>query len=260
MTDADLQALIGSAPAWAFELVLVVSRLGSVCMLLPGLGEAEVPMNIRAGMAFLLTILLLPLLAPALPAMPESPIILLGWIGGEILIGIWIGWLARLPMLALPIAAQFAAGALGFSNVLQPDLLLGPQSSALSRLFSLAAPVLLLTSGLYIMPLAALVASYRVFVPGVWLAGGDLASIVVGAVSESFALSLQLGGPFVAAGIVWQIGLGVVARLVPQLQVYFAAMPGLIMGGLVLLAVLSAGMLADWEASIATNSPFGGLR
>jgi len=229
-------------------------------MLLPGLGEAEIPMNIRAGMALLLTVLLLPLLAPGLPVMPDSIVLLVGWIAGEILIGIWIGWVSRLPMLALPIAAQYAAGALGLSNVLQPDLLLGPQSSALSRLFSLAVPLLLLASGLYVMPLAALVTSYRIFVPGAWLAGSDLATIVVGAVSESFALSLQLGGPFVAVGIVWQIGLGVVARLVPQLQVYFAAMPGLIRGGLVLLALLSAGMIASWEASVATNSPFGVMR
>ena len=78
MSDGDIQALIGSVPEWAFALMLIISRVGSVCMLLPGLGEAEVPMNIRAGMALLLTILVLPLLAPGLPAMPGSSISLLG--------------------------------------------------------------------------------------------------------------------------------------------------------------------------------------
>lgn len=260
MSDGDIQALIGSVPEWAFALMLIISRVGSVCMLLPGLGEAEVPMNIRAGMALLLTILVLPLLAPGLPAMPGSSISLLGWIAGEIMIGLWLGWLARLPMLALPIAGQFAAGALGLSNVLQPDPLLGPQASALSRLFGLVAPVLLLTSGLYVLPLTALVTSYRLFVPGAWLTGGDLALSVTDAVSDSLALSLQLGGPFIAAGIVWQLVLGVVARLVPQLQVYFVAMPGQIMGGLVLLALMSAGMLESWQANLAANSLFGWTR
>ena len=240
--------------------MLVLSRVGSVCMLLPGLGEAEVPMNIRAGMALLLTVLVLPLLAPGLPTAPASPVALLGWIAGEIMVGLWLGWLARLPMLALPIAGQFAAGALGLSNVLQPDPLLGPQASAVSRLFGLAAPVLLLTSGLYALPLAALAASYRLFVPGAWLAGDDLALSVTEAMSDSFALSLQLSAPFVAVGMVWQIALGVLARLVPQLQVYFAAMPGQILGGLVLLALLSAGMLETWHTAIVTNGPFGGMR
>ena len=260
MSDADIQTLIGSVPEWAFALMLVISRVGSLCMLLPGLGEAEVPMNIRAGMALLLTILVLPLLAQDLPAMPASLISLLSWIAGEIMVGLWLGWLARLPMLALPIAGQFAAGALGLSNVLQPDPLLGPQSSALSRLLGLAAPILMLTSGLYLLPLTAVVTSYRLFVPGAWLAGGDLALSVTDAVSDSFALSLQLGAPFVAAGMIWQIALGVTARLVPQLQVYFAAMPGQIMGGLVLLGLLSAGMLESWQTNVATNSLFGGIR
>jgi len=260
MTDGDLQTLIGSAPKWAFALMLVISRVGSVCMLMPGFGEAEVPMNIRAGIALLLTVLLLPLLTPALPAVPTSPVLLSGWIVGEIVIGVWLGWLARLPMLALPIAGQFAAGALGLSNVLQPDPLLGPQASAVSRLFGLAAPMLLLSSGYYVLPLSALVKSYNKFVPGAWLSGGDLALTVTSAVSDSFSLSLQLGAPFVAAGIVWQLALGVVARLVPQLQVYFAAMPGQIMGGLILLALLSAGMLESWQSNIAANSFFGGMR
>jgi flagellar biosynthetic protein FliR len=260
MTDIDPQALGGSLPEWSFALMLVLSRVGSVCMLLPGLGEAEVPMNIRAGMALLVTVLVLPLIMPGLPAAPASPVALLGWIAGEIAVGLWLGWLARLPMLALPIAGQFAAGALGLSNVLQPDPLLGPQASALSRLFSLAAPVLLLTSGLYALPLTALVASYHLFRPGVWLSGGDLALSVTDALSDSFALSVQLAAPFVAAGIVWQIALGVLARLVPQLQVYFAALPGQILGGLVLLALLSAGMMETWQTALATNSPFGGMR
>ncbi len=260
MTDADIQTLLGSLPEWAFGLTLVLCRVGGVCMLLPGLGEAEVPMNIRAGMALLLTLLVLPLIVPGLPAAPASPMALLGWIAGEIMIGLWLGWLARLPMLALPMAGQFAAGALGLSNVLQPDPLLGPQASALSRLFGLAAPVLLLHSGLYALPLTALVTSYRLLAPGRWLAGGDLALSVTDAVSDSFALSLQLGAPFVAAGMVWQIALGVLARLVPQLQVYFAAMPGQILGGLVLLALLSAGMMETWQAALAANGAFGGLR
>lgn len=260
MTELDIQTLLRSLPEWAFALLLVLSRVGSVCMLLPGLGEAEVPMNIRAGMALLLTMLVLPSLAPDLPAAPTGPVVLLGWIAGEIMIGLWLGWLARLPMLALPIAGQFAAGALGLSNVLQPDPLLGPQASALSRLFGLVAPVLLLKSGLYALPLTALVASYRLFVPGGWLSAGDLSLSVTEAVSTCFALSLQLSAPFVAAGMVWQIALGVVARLVPQLQVYFAAMPGQILGGLVLLALLSAGMMESWQDTLAADSPFGGMR
>ena len=53
----------------------------------------------------------------------------------EVMTGLWLGWLARLFCLALPIAAQFIAYLLGISTVLQPDAELGPQSTALAALF-----------------------------------------------------------------------------------------------------------------------------
>ena len=251
MTVLSPEALLADLPGWAFALMLVLSRVSGVCLLLPGLGETEVPMNVRAGAALGLSVLLLPVLQPDLPAMPENPFRLAGWIAGEVMCGLWLGWLARLPMLALPAAGQLAAGALGLSNVLQPDPTLGPQTSALSRLFAMAAPAILLASGLYAMPLMALARSYHTLVPGAWLPAGDLAQSVTTAVSESFAFALQLAGPFIAAGIVWQVAMGVLARLVPQLQIYFAAMPGQILGGLLLLALLSAALLQTWQSHMA---------
>ncbi len=251
MAELSPEALLASLPGWAFALMLVLSRVSGVCILLPGLGEAEVPMTIRAGAALGMSLLLLPVLQPALPAMPENIFLLVGWIAGEVMCGLWLGWIARLPMLALPAAGQLAAGALGLSNVLQPDPTLGPQTSALSRLFAMAAPAILLSSGLYALPLAALTHSYQAIVPGTWLPAGDLAQSVTVAVGESFAFALQLAGPFIAAGIIWQVGMGVLARLVPQLQIYFAAMPGQILGGLLLLALLSGALLQTWQTHMA---------
>ena len=251
MGDADnLAAFLAGLPGWAFGLMLVLSRVGGVAMLMPGLGEAEVPMPVRAGVALLLSLLLLPGVLPILPAIPENPFRLGAWLAGEVVCGLWLGWLARLPVLALSVAGQMAAGALGISNVLQPDPTIGPQASALSRLFSLAAPVLLLGSGLYALPLLGLARSYRALPPGTWLPPGDLAQSILLAVGDSFALALQLAGPFIVAGIVWQIVLGVLARLIPHLQVYFAALPAQILGGLVLLALLSAPMLQTWMATV----------
>ena len=72
------------------------------------------------------------------------------------------------------------------------------------------------------------------------------------AVGEAFALALRLAAPFVAAGLVWQGGLGLLARLVPALQVFAAAMPGQILGGLLLLMLLAGGMLAAWQDALRT--------
>ena len=151
--SADDAALLAALPGHAFAFVMVLARVGSAVMLLPGFGEAEVPMPVRAALAVALTLLLLPVVAPLLPPEPGDGLRALLGVAGEVVAGLWLGWLARLLVLALPMAAQLAAGMIGLANVLQPDAALGPQTSALARLFALAAPVAIMATGLHALPL-----------------------------------------------------------------------------------------------------------
>jgi len=141
--NGDDAALLAALPGWAFGFVLVLARVSAAVTLLPVVGEAELPMTVRAGVALALTILLLPAVTALLPAAPTDPVLAASMVLAEIVTGLWLGWLARLLVQALPMAGQFAAYVLGLSNVLQPDPILGAQASVLARLFGLAAPVLL---------------------------------------------------------------------------------------------------------------------
>ena len=248
MTDA--QAVLAQLPVWGFGLVLLISRSGAAAMMLPGIGEIELPRTVRAGFALALTILLLPVIAPMLPSVPASPLLMFGMVAAEIATGLWLGWLPRLLMQALPVAGQFTASMIGLASVLQPDPALGPQTTALARLFSLAAPVVVFASGLYALPLAALAGSYHLIAPGTLLPVADSVPGAVAAVGETFALALRLAAPFVAVSLLWHCGLGLLARLVPNLQVFAAAMPGQILGGLVLLPLLAGAMLSAWQGEL----------
>jgi len=168
-----------------------------------------------------------------------------------VLTGLWLGWLTKLVMFALTIAGEFAALATGLSNVLQPDPALGVQTAALGRLFSVAGPVLVLATGLHALPLAALVGSYRVIPAGSLLPEADTALSVVAAVGACFALALRLAAPFLIASLVWQVALGLLSRLVPQLPINAAAPPAQLLGGLLLLALFGALVLAAWQEQAA---------
>jgi flagellar biosynthetic protein FliR len=163
--------------------------------------------------------------------------------------GLWLGWLTRMILMALPMAGQIIAGAIGMTNVLQPDAFLGSGAAALSRLLGLAAPVLVLASGLYLYPLAALVGSYRLIPAGHMLPAGETTTAVVSALSVAFGLALRLAAPFLMASILFHGAFGVLGRLVPHLQTYFVAMPGQIIGGLVLFGLLSAVMTSTWMSA-----------
>lgn len=236
-------------PQAAFGFLLVVVRIGAAMVVLPGLGESSAPAMVRGGLALAIALLLYPGLAPDLPAVPLASLQAGGMIAAEAVTGLWFGWLARLLALALPAMAQFIAYMLGLSSVLQPDAELGPQATALARLFEMAAPVLILTLDLYHLPLVALAGLYRLVPAGTWLPAADTAQVAVTAVAQMFGLALRLASPFILAAIVWNTAIGMAARLVPRMQVYFVAMPGQILGGLVLLAALSGTLLAAWEAS-----------
>jgi flagellar biosynthetic protein FliR len=252
MTAGDM-AVLGQLPAYAFAFALVLARVGGACMLLPGIGEAELPATIRAGFALVLSAVLVPVLAPLMPPEPGTVWPLAAMVAAELLTGLLLGWLARLLLLALPMAGQFAANMAGIANVLQPDPTMGAQAAALSRLFALAATVAVLASGLYRLPISALAGSYRLIAPGAMLPSTDTAEAVTGAVAGSFALAARLASPLILANVVWQVALGLLARLVPQLQIHFAAMPGQILGGVLLLALLSAGVLAAWQGHAAAG-------
>lgn len=244
---ADPTAFLADLPAWSFAFMLVLARFGAAMALLPGLGEATVPAVVRVGLALGVTILLLPGIYNLVPPMPDSGLTAASMIIAEVITGLWLGWLARLFCLALPITAQFIAYLLGISTVLQPDAELGPQSTALAALFGLAAPLAILVSGLYALPLAALAGSYRLISPGTMLPAADSTATAVALVGQTFSLALRLASPFILASIVWHVAIGLIARLVPRLQIYFVSMPGQIVGGLVLLASLFGVILAAWQ-------------
>jgi flagellar biosynthetic protein FliR len=145
------------------------------------------------------------------------------------------------------------AGLLGLSNVLQPDPDLGPQTSALSSLFGLAVPTLILVSGLYSLPIAAVGGSYRLIPPGTGLPPGDSVQAVARSVEEAFALALRLSAPAIVLSVSCSVAAGVLARLAPRLQVYFLAMPVQILAGLGLLAAIAAALLAGWQGALRAS-------
>ena len=249
MTGEDA-AFLAELPEWGFAFVLVLCRVGCAVMLVPGLGEAEIPPMVRAGLVLAIAVLVLPGVRTLMPAVPDGFTAASGMVVAEIVTGLWLGWLARLIVQALPLTGQFISYMLGLSNVLQPDAELGSQATALGRMLALAVPVLVLATGLYIPVLGALDGSYRLIAPGTLLPAGDAAQTGLAAVTQAFALALRLSAPFVVGSVVWQLATGLLARLVPRLQVYFVAMPAQILGGLALLSMLMPVLLATWQEAV----------
>jgi flagellar biosynthesis protein FliR len=137
--------------------------------------------------------------------------------------------------------------------VLQPDPILGSQATPISSLLAIVAPLIILVSGLYALPLLALAGSYGLIPAGNLLPAADGAATAVRAVGAAFSIAVRLASPFVLVSVVWHVATGLLARLVPRLQVYFVVMPAQILGGMLLLAVLMTALLSAWEETARTG-------
>ena len=124
MNGSDAATLLAALPGLAFGLMLVLCRVSAAVMVLPGIGESEIPMVVRAALAVGIAVLIYQGVRTLLPA-PQLPVPqLVALIAAELACGLLIGWLARLLALSLPIAGQIISTMIGLSSVLQP----GPRS------------------------------------------------------------------------------------------------------------------------------------
>jgi len=256
--DADF---LSNLPAYSFIFIMVLCRVSIGVMLLPGIGDDSIPTVIKAGLALTFTIFIMPVVAGLFPSIAQQKAMgfegMLSLMACELIVGAIIGWLAKLMSLSLPIAGQIISTMIGISSVLQPDPDLGSQTTAMSRMMSLMVPTIMFTSGIYIIPVMAIVNSYTVFPPGHLLSSGDLIKSVLIATSSSFGLAMEFSGPFILVGTVWQVMLGLLSRFVPALQVYTLSLPAQILGGLMLVALTIHQMAAAWSDGM--NSSFHSL-
>lgn len=232
------------APELALLYMLAFARLGAIVMLLPGFGETSVPVRIRLVFALFLTLALQPIAAPLYPAgLAKNVPAALVMLAGELAIGLFLGMATRILLAGAQVAGATIATQLGLGFAMTVDPTQGQQGVIVGNFLSLAAVTLIFVTDLHLIAIAATASSFQLFPPGQWLPVGDFAETAVTLTAESFKVGIQISAPFLAFGLVFNLGLGMLQKMMPQFQIYFAAMPlsiglGLLVFGLVLASIL----------------------
>jgi flagellar biosynthesis protein FliR len=238
---------ISMLPALAAAFMLVFARIGAMVMLLPGLGEANIPVRIKLAIALLLTLIILPLHRADYHVDMGSLAPLLFMMFYEIIVGIVLGATARVTLAALQVAGSVIAQqlGLGFATSVDPTTQ-GTQGILIGNFLTLLGVSMLFATDTHHLVIAALNDSYAVFSPGEPIPSGDVAALATRAFAAAFKIGMQLAAPFLVFGLVFNIGLGVLARLMPQMQVYFVGVPLSILTGFLILAVVIAAMMGTF--------------
>jgi flagellar biosynthetic protein FliR len=237
---------ISLLPALAAAFMLVFARIGAMVMLLPGFGEANIPVRVRLGIALALTLIILPMHRNAYTVSMTSMAPLLVLMVHEIIIGVVLGATARVTLSALAVAGSVIAQQLGLGFVTTVDPTQGQQGALLSNFLTLLGITLLFATDMHHLVIAALSESYKVFSPGELMSSGDVAALATRAFAAAFKIGIQLSAPFIVFGLVFNLGLGVLARLMPQMQVYFVGVPLSILAGFLILAAILGTMMGTY--------------
>lgn len=197
---------------------LVASRLAGLVMFQPMIGGMSVPMQVRA----LLVIGLAALVTPFVPAPKAAPDVVSLTVGlvGEFSLGVVIGMVVRMCFIGLQMGAQLVAQESGvaFAQIADPSS--GIESDMLGVFYTQLAGVVFLIIGGHRVLISGALDSFTT-VP--LLAGGidpaAMLDLLTAALGSGCELALKVAAPVLVTLLLVNVGLGFIARTLPQLNV-----------------------------------------
>ena len=237
---------IAFLPQVALLFMLMFARIGTMLMLMPALGESSISARVRLSVALLLTLVFYPLMAPLYAVDATVSLAqVMTLFANEFLIGFFIGLGARLITYTLSIAGMIIATQSGLAFAMATDPSMdGQQGAVIGSFLSLLGITLVFSFDLHYLVIAAMHDSFQLFPPGGGIPVGDLSEMATGLVAEIFTIAVRLSAPFIVVGLVFYFGLGLLNKLMPQMQIFFIAMPiNIAIGGVMLFALLTTMMM-----------------
>ncbi|MFG6083389.1 flagellar biosynthetic protein FliR [Paracoccus litorisediminis] len=222
-------------------LMLAFARIGTALIMMPGLGDMKIPARVKIAFGVLLTLIAF----QALP-MPEAPDrlgVLAALIIIEIIIGAYIGLAGRVFFTVFHLIGAQIGFASGLSNAMAPPDANFDGANTVAAMMHVAGLALMFLTDTHHIMIGGIMKSYEIIPPG-RLVLDDLVEQFARITAASFHIAAAIGAPFIIFAVLVNLALGLANRVMPAMQVFFVAGPGLIFLGLGLLALLIPAILS----------------
>jgi flagellar biosynthetic protein FliR len=204
---------------------LIFFRVGSILMTMPIFKSKSIPVLIKAGLALATSMALFPILnIENFPAITGFTHLAIG-IFGEILLGLSIGLAVNFIFAGLQLAGQLAGYQMGMALARVMDPSTNRQMPLLGQFNELFALLIFITINAHHKFIRALADSYQLVPPFGFRISGSLIEQLVAIAGNMFVIAVKLGAPIIAVLLLTSIAFGLIARTVPQMNVFFVAMP-----------------------------------
>ena len=215
--------------------LLVFLRVTAILMSLPIFSGNNVPNMFKAGLALAVALVLYPVIE--LAALPEMD----GWlfltvgVASEVLLGLGVGLAIRLMMAGIQMAGQVAGYQMGLAiaNIMDPATSM--QTPVLAQAFNLLAMLIFLSINAHHWFFRALVESFALLPPFTFGVSASFIAYLMAMAGNMFVIALKIGAPVIVVLILTSVSFGLMARTVPQMNIFIVAMPLKIVVGLLFI-------------------------
>ena len=218
---------------------LLLTRVSGIFIVAPFFGSINLPQYIRIGTALAMSVVLFPVVDQL--AVVQAPATILGYalaVLAELFVGWLIGFVAYISFSAIHMAGKIMDMQVGFSIVNVMDPTSGQQIPLIgSFLYNLGLIIFLVTNGHH-MIIAALFESFRAVPMLGMTANPDLTMLIANFTAGIFSTGMKIAMPVTFAILLTNVALGVLARTMPQLNIFVVGIPMQIVVGLFVLSIL----------------------
>jgi len=216
--------------------ILALMRIATIVFLLPAFSMTSVPITVKAAISFLLTILVFPQMPLVSFTMVNSPIFFFMLVIEQVFIGIVIGFAASFLLHFITMGGEWIARDIGLmQGAMNPFTEF--QSNLYSIILTIILVVIFFASGGHHFFIRVLFESFQYIPIGnfVWDTR-SFAAILIILSASSFVVAFQFAAPVMAALFLCTVSLGLMNRVMPQLQVWMLGIPlKVFLGTLVLI-------------------------
>ncbi len=217
--------------------LLIFARMSGIFSSAPVFGARNVPLIVKAGLSLLIAYILLPLLTRANIVIPDALLPYVALVIGEFLIGLIMGFACSFIFYGIQMAGTLLDTQIGFGmvNVIDPQF--GQQVPLIGNFKYILAILVFLTSNSHHLFLSAIVYSFSSIPVTQATFPPDLADIIVDMVVAIFIVAVKISLPVVVALLLTDVALGILARTMPQMNIFVVGMPGKIIVGIFVLSL-----------------------
>ncbi len=212
-------------PETVLSFMLTLFRISLVVFLLPYFGGEAIPRTVKAALCVVLTLGLWPYLAFEGSYLPQHPFQIAVWLFGELMLGLVLGLTVRFLIASIQTGGQIIGFQMGFAMVNVVDPITGVSEAVTAHFLYMTSMLTFLALNGHLYLLRGLTQSFELVPPGALFISPELVTQIIYLSGQIFVLAVKIAAPIITAVFLVNLGLALISRAAPQMNVLLLGFP-----------------------------------